>query len=380
MPDSSAKPTAAGVPDSGTGITRSASTGMLAREPAAHLDPRLVDVAAGDGGVGAGQVDVLEDAALGGRLGEPVGAQAVLVDDDQLAGLDLADHAGADGGQGRVLGGDDPATGEPAEDQRPDALRVAGGVQAVLVHPDERERALELRQHLDRPLLQRGVGVVGQQRRDQAGVVGRGLALTQVEVELVLLLRQRLDRLLELVGVDQVAVVAERDGAAVAGAERRLGVLPRAGAGGGVAAVADRDVADQAGEGRLVEDLRDQAHVLVDQDLTAVADRDAGRLLAAVLQRVQPEVGQLGDVLARRPDPEHAAVVLGSLVVGIESRGQPAVASPASHWPCHRSAGGVRHGPQSRRWEAAGPIRRGRPATIPRPTKGSPVDRGILDQ
>ena len=38
-----------------------------------------------------------------------------------------------------------------------------------------------------------------------------------MEVELVLLLGQRLDHLLELVGVDQVAVVAEGDGAAVAG-------------------------------------------------------------------------------------------------------------------------------------------------------------------
>ena len=141
---------------------------------------------------------------------------------------------------------------------------------------------------------------------------------------------QRLDHLLELVGVDQVAVVAKGDGAAVAGTERRLGVLPGARAGGGVAAVADRDVADEARERRLVEDLRDQAHVLVDQDLPAVAHRDAGRLLAAVLEGVQPEVGELGDVLARRPDPEHAAGVLGALVLRVECQRQPSVAAPAS--------------------------------------------------
>ena len=104
-----------------------------------------MDVAAGDGGVGAGEVDVLEDAALGVRLGEPVGAQAVLVDDDELARLDLADDAGADGGERGVLAGDDPAALEPAQDQRADALRVAGGVQGVLVHEDEREGALEQR-------------------------------------------------------------------------------------------------------------------------------------------------------------------------------------------------------------------------------------------
>src|SRR5690242_21855984 len=42
-------------------------------------------------------------------------------------------------------------------------------------------------------------------------------------------------------------------------------------------------------EGGLVEDLRDQPHVLVDQDLAAVADRDPGRLLAAVLERVEAD-------------------------------------------------------------------------------------------
>ena len=47
--------------------------------------------------------------------------------------------------------------------------------------------------------------------------------------------------------------------------------------------VADRDMATQRLQGRLVEDLRDQAHVLVDEDLVAVADGDAGGLLAPVL-------------------------------------------------------------------------------------------------
>ena len=72
---------------------------------------------------------------------------------------------------------------------------------------------------------------------------------------------------------------------------------------------------------RLVEDLGDQAHVLVDQDLPAVADRDAGRLLAAVLQGVEAEVGQLGDVLAGGPDAEDATGVLRSLLAGGRGRG-----------------------------------------------------------
>ena len=96
--------------------------------------------------------------------------------------------------------------------------------------------------------------------------------------------------------------------------EGGLGVLPRRPAGGGVAGVADGDVPAQRAERALVEDLADQPHVLVDEDLLAVGRRDAGRLLPAVLQRVEAEVGELGDLLARGPDAEDTAGVLRCLV------------------------------------------------------------------
>ena len=83
----------------------------------------------------------------------------------------------------------------------------------------------------------------------------------------------------------------------------RLRVLPRRRPGGGVAVVPDREVALQRGEAALVEHLGDEAHVLDDRDRLAVADRDAGRLLAAVLEREQPEVGEVGDRLARARTP-----------------------------------------------------------------------------
>jgi hypothetical protein len=91
--------------------------------------------------------------------------------------------------------------------------------------------------------------------------------------------------------------------------------------------MADREVALEGVEGGLVEDLRDQPHVLVDQDLPAVAHRDAGGLLAAVLEGVEPEVGQLGDVLAGSPDPEHPAGVPRAGVLGVQLGRQPAVAA-----------------------------------------------------
>ena len=91
--------------------------------------------------------------------------------------------------------------------------------------------------------------------------------------------------------------------------------------------MADGQVALQGGQVALVEDLGDQAHVLVDHDLVAVADRDAGRLLAAVLQGVEAEVGELGDLLAGGPDPEDAAGVLRPLIVGVELVGEHPIAA-----------------------------------------------------
>ena len=87
----------------------------------------------------------------------------------------------------------------------------------------------------------------------------------------------------------------------------RLGVAPRARPGGGVADVADGEVAVERGETALVEHLVDEAHVLDDGDRLAVAGRDPGRLLAAMLQRVEPEVHQVGDRLAGGVHPEDAA-------------------------------------------------------------------------
>ena len=56
-----------------------------------------------------------------------------------------------------VLAGDDPAAVKAAEHQRSDALRVAGGVQRVLVHEDEAEGAPELGEDVQRRRLEREV-------------------------------------------------------------------------------------------------------------------------------------------------------------------------------------------------------------------------------
>ena len=113
-------------PDDEVGLDR-----VLDGQPSTHRDPRLVDHAIPDDRIRPGQIDVFEDAALGFGFGEMVRPQPVLVDDEQLTGLDLADDGGADGLQGRSLRGDHPTTVEAAEREGADAVPVAGGIQGV---------------------------------------------------------------------------------------------------------------------------------------------------------------------------------------------------------------------------------------------------------
>ena len=102
----------------------------------------------------------------------------------------------------------------------------------------------------------------------------------------------------------------------------RLGVLPRAGTSRRVATVADGEMPAQRRQSRLVEDLGDQPELLVNNDRRAVRDGHPGSLLAAVLQGIEPEVRQLGDILAGRPDAEDTASILRGLLPSIVIRAQ----------------------------------------------------------
>src|SRR5690606_18457169 len=114
-----------------------------------------------------------------------------------------------------------------------------------------------------------------------------------------------------------------------------LRVLPARRTGRRVARVAYREVADQGVERRLVEDLRHEPHVLVDEDLRTVARRDARGLLAAVLPGVEAEVAELGHLFARRPHAEHAAGILWALLPREEFVTEPTIATgqPCAPYP-----------------------------------------------
>ena len=229
--------------------------------------------------------------------------QPALGQRDHLAGVHLAHQLGADDVEGAALRGDDEAVAEPAERERPHPVRVAEGDDRVLGHHHGRVGALQPRHHLGDRVLDQLAVAGGEQRRDDLRVGGAA------EGDAPLLqLAPELDR------VGQVAVVGERQLAAVV-APDRLRVLPGAAAGGRVADVADRHVALQRPQLLLVEDLGDEPRVAQRRDVAALAGGDPGRLLAAVLQRVEAEVGEPGDVVAGRVYAEHPALVARAVAV-----------------------------------------------------------------
>ena len=80
--------------------------------------------------------------------------------------------------------------------------------------------------------------------------------------------------------------------------------------------MADRHVAVERPELLLVEDLGDEPGVAQGRDVAALTGRDPGRLLAAVLERVQREIGEPGDLAPGRVDAEDPAFVAGAIAIG----------------------------------------------------------------
>ncbi len=115
-------------------------------------------------------------------------------------------------------------------------------------------------------------------------------------------------RCADLAGVDQVAVVHDPERPQRGLDHDRLRVVDHAVAGGRVAGVSDRARARQALQGRGAEDVGHVAHAALDVEPLAVPRHDAGALLPAVLQRIEPEVGEVRR-LARAVDAEDAAHV-----------------------------------------------------------------------
>src|SRR5260370_25308350 len=93
--------------------------------------------------------------------------------------------------------------------------------------------------------------------------------------------------------VRQVSVVAERYFALVAIDHDGLRIQQRFVACGGIARVADRQIAGKIGQDRWRKYFLDFTHRPAEVQFAAIAGDDSSRFLAAMLQRVQAKVGQL---------------------------------------------------------------------------------------
>ncbi len=182
--------------------------------------------------------------------------------------------------------------------QRAEAVRIARHDDAVLGQEHQRESALDLQQRIAQSASQRALGGVRHQVQDHLGI-----AIGLEDGAAPLQLRAQLN------GVGDVAVVRHRHLAFIAGHREGLRIQQRRVARGGVARVADGQLAGQFGKRLGGEDFRHVPHGFPAVDFGAVARADARAFLAAMLQCVQAQVGHLGG-LGMAVNGDYAALVM----------------------------------------------------------------------
>src|SRR5712671_2673601 len=208
----------------------------LAREFDADAFARLVDAGPLDDAVGASKIDMLEDAETAVAVAERHhAADPARRDDDNFPGLDVALEFGADNVQRTRLRGQDPRIAQPTEDQRPHPEWVAHTDDLALRDRHQRIGALNLPQRIGQAVDDGVLEARGNQMDDDLGVAGRleqAAATHQLPAQLI--------------GVCQIAVVADREPAELEIGEKRLHVAQRDLAGCRIANMADRSVAGQS--------------------------------------------------------------------------------------------------------------------------------------
>ena len=275
-----------------------------------EVDPALVDVDLVDERVGPGEVDPFEQARRQAALADPLPVEGPrLVDEDDLAGLDVLDlgevhdvQADRLGGEG--VGGEEAVAPEPV-DEGLDAVGIAEGDHALagdvgddgIAAPDLLVDGLDGPEDvLRRQALRLFVGQrLGEQVEDDLEVAVGIEKTVLVAVELVP----------ELAVVGHVAVVGHDDAEGRVDLEG-LGVLVAAAADRRVAGVADADRPVEVGDGLGREDVVDEAVALLRVE-AAVEGDDPGRVLAAVLhgQQALVDVPDDGAVAPDADDPAH---------------------------------------------------------------------------
>jgi hypothetical protein len=210
-------------------------------------------------------------------------------------------------------------TVEHAEHQRAHAPRIAHADQLLGGQRHQRISAFDLLQGVDQLFDHRAFVAAGRQMDDDLGIGGRledGAFLHQLGAQRI--------------GVGEIAVMGDGDAAARQVREQGLNVAHRRAARRGIAVVADGVIALQVGGviALLAEDVADQARMTLGDELAVIVGDDTGRLLTAVLQRMQTENGQRAG--AGVPEnAKNAALLMQRIgLVNGEWPGQPAHGLP----------------------------------------------------
>src|SRR5215475_896780 len=252
------------------------------RQLFAHPVTALVDAAAEDYRIRAREIDMLEDAMREPlRLERVERMRSARIDYDDLSGFDVADVVRADQVEGAGLRREDRGAVDFAHAERAKSARVAYCYDALGRGEKHREGALVVHQRLDDRVDDVPLPGAGDPVQHDFGVGGR-----------------REDRAFHfepisgLGRVGQVAVVAERDLTEAAFDQERLGLVDADLPGRRITHMADSRAPGQSGEALFLEDVVDVPHPALEAQQRAVGGDYTGRLLAAVLQRVQAEIGQ----------------------------------------------------------------------------------------
>ena len=224
--------------------------------------------------------------------------RAALVEHQDLAGFDVADIFGADDIERAGLRGEDRAAVELAEHQRPDAERIARADQFLVGHRHQRIGALDGAQRFDEAVDEAVALGLRDQMQDYLGIGGglhHGAVLHQLAAQ----------------GqpVGEVAVVADRKAAGVELGKQRLHVAQNGRTRRRIADMTNGDTAGKALDHLAAgKGVADEAKPPLGMKPGAVEGDDAGGLLAAMLQGVQPEGGDGGGFRVAE-NAEHAALL-----------------------------------------------------------------------
>ncbi len=295
---------------------------------------RRIDGGPLDHGIGTGEVDVLEDAEPLALAPERLdAAHALLIDDDDLAGLHVAHELGADDVERAGLRRQHPAGkrvgADPPQDQRAHAQRIAHADQRLVRERHQRVGADDLLERVDQPVRH---GRVQADRDEVDEHLGIGGGLEQAAAPH--------QGAAQDMRVGEVAVMRDREAAELEIRVERLHVAQDRLAGRGVAVVADCMGTRQGGDHPgVAEIIAHQPHTLVRVKAPAIEADDAGRLLPAMLQRVQAK-RRHGGGIGHVPDAEHAALLVQLVLVRrrdashrVLSLPTPARAATRSHVP-----------------------------------------------